>query len=197
MFVAALQRQGNFKLSIEKKLKVNHYFVIQMNLFFGYKRFLSLGILIAATAGWTACSSSETTEAYNKFYGKGGIERAAEAVVADSIKRAERKAAREAESAAAPEASASGAATVSLVPSAEVAELMEKNTCSVCHKVEERLVGPAWVEIAKKGYTIDEIVELVHNPKPEHWPDYPPMAPLTFVTKEDISKIGTWINSLN
>ena len=166
-----------------------------MNLFSHYKRVFSLGIIVASAAGWVACSSAETTEAYDKFYGKGGAARATEAATADSIKRAERKLAREAETAAqATSVPASG--PVSLTPPAEVADLMEKNTCSVCHKADERLVGPPWVEVAKKGYTIDQIVELVHSPKPEHWPDYPPMAPLTFVTKEDISKIGTWINSL-
>ena len=156
-----------------------------------------MGIAIASAAGWMACSSSETKEAYDKYYGKGRAERAAEAVVSDSIRRAEMKAAREAEAAATPAAEPDSApAPKSLIPPAEVAELLEKNTCSVCHKADERLVGPAWVEIAKRNYSIDEIVALVHEPKPEHWPDYPPMAPLTFVTKEDIQKIGTWINSL-
>ncbi|WP_345027440.1 hypothetical protein [Ravibacter arvi] len=157
---------------------------------------MSLGLMIVSAAGWVACSSNETKDAYDKFYGKGRSAREAEAVVADSIKRAERKSAREAEAAAAvPAAAPSG--SVSLTPPAEVAALMEKNTCSVCHKAGERLVGPPWVEVAKKKYSIDEIVALVHEPKPEHWPDYPPMAPLAFVTKEDITVIGTWINSLN
>lgn len=161
-----------------------------MNLFFTYRRILSFGVMIASVSGWMACSSSETKEAYDKYYGKGRAEREAGAVVTDSIKRAERKAVRETEAAAAPEAA------VSLVPPQEIAELMEKNTCSVCHKPDERLVGPPWVEVAKKGYTTDEIIALVYEPKPEHWPDYPPMAPLAFVPKEDIVKIGTWINSL-
>lgn len=165
-----------------------------MNLFFGYRRVWALGIMLASVAGGVGCSSTETQEAYNKYYGKGSAERAAEAAAADSVKRAERRAAREAEAPATPVA-AEGK-PVSLTPPAEVAALMEKNTCSICHKPDERLVGPPWVEVAKKGYSIDEIVELVHNPKPEHWPDYPPMAPLTFVTKEDIATIGTWINSL-
>ncbi len=162
-----------------------------MNFFLTYRRFLSLGIMIASAAGWIACSSTETKDAYNKYYGKGRTAREAEAVIADSVKRAERKAIRETEAAASPKAAA-----VSLTPPQEIAELMEKNTCSVCHKADERLVGPPWVEVAKKNYSIDEIISLVYDPKPEHWPDYPPMAPLAFVPKEDIVKIGTWINSL-
>ncbi len=165
-----------------------------MNCFFAYRRLFSLGFLVVAAAGWVACSSSETKEAYDKYYGKGSAERAAEAAIADSIKRAERRTAREAEAAATPASPEGGA--VSLTPPAEVAALLEKNTCSVCHKSDERLVGPPWVEIAKKNYTTDEMISLVYEPKPEHWPDYPPMAPLAFVPKEDIVKIGTWINSL-
>ncbi len=166
-----------------------------MNCFFASRRLFSLGFLVATAAGWAACSSSETKEAYDKYYGKGRAERAAEAMIADSIKRVERKAAREAEAAVTPAAPAAEG-TVSLTPPAEVAALLEKNTCSVCHKSDERLVGPAWVEVAKKNYSTDEIISLVYEPKPEHWPDYPPMAPLAFVPKEDIVKIGTWINSL-
>jgi len=167
-----------------------------MNCFFASRRLFSLGFLVVAAAGWAACSSSETKEAYDKFYGKGRSGRAAEAMIADSIKRAERKAAREAEAAAAATPAPAAEGTVSLTPPAEIAALLEKNTCSVCHKSDERLVGPPWVEVAKKNYSTDEIISLVYEPKPEHWPDYPPMAPLAFVPKEDIVKIGTWINSL-
>lgn len=162
-----------------------------MNVFFPSRRFLSIGIILATAISWAACSSKETKEAYDKFYGKERASRAAEAVVTDSIRRAELRANREAEGPAAPQTAA-----VSLTPSLEIAELMEKNTCSVCHSVDQRLVGPAWTEIAKRGYSIDEMIALVYEPKPEHWPDYPPMAPLPFVPKEDIAKIGTWINSL-
>ncbi len=168
--------------------------LIEMNRFFACRRLFSLGVLVVSAAGWAACSSSETNEAYDKYYGKGRAERAAEAVVSDSIKRAERKAARESEAAATP-APAAGEA-VSLTPPAEISALLEKNTCSVCHKADERLVGPPWAEVAQKNYSTDEIISLVYEPKPEHWPGYPPMAPLAFVPKEDIVKIGTWINSL-
>ena len=165
-----------------------------MNRLLAYRRLFSLGFLVAVTAGLAACSSSETKEAYDKYYGKGRNERAAEAVVADSIKRVERKAARDAEATATATPAAENA--ISFTPPAEIADLLEKNTCSVCHKPDERLVGPPWMEVAKKNYTTDEIISLVYEPKPEHWPGYPPMAPLAFVPKEDIVKIGTWINSL-
>jgi cytochrome c len=81
-------------------------------------------------------------------------------------------------------------------PSQEVKDLMAKHTCSVCHKADVRVVGPAYKDVAKKKYTPEQIVELVYNPKPEHWAGYPPMAALKNVPKEDIIKIAGWINSL-
>ncbi len=81
-------------------------------------------------------------------------------------------------------------------PSQEVKDLMAKHTCSVCHKPDVRVVGPAYKDVAKKKYTPEQIVELVYNPKPEHWAGYPPMAALKNVPKDDIIKIAGWINSL-
>jgi hypothetical protein len=43
---------------------------------------------------------------------------------------------------------------------------------------ESRQVGPAFREIAKRGYTPERIVELIYNPEPASWPDYTPMAPM-------------------
>ncbi|GHB56255.1 c-type cytochrome [Persicitalea jodogahamensis] len=79
---------------------------------------------------------------------------------------------------------------------ADIAALLNKNTCSACHKPYERLVGPAYSEVAKKKYPISKIVELVYKPQPENWPGYPPMAPMTQVPKDEVEKLGRWINSL-
>jgi cytochrome c551/c552 len=57
-------------------------------------------------------------------------------------------------------------------------------------------VGPAYKDVAKRGYSVQEIVSLVYNPKPEHWPDYTPMAPMQHVPKKDVEKIAAWINTL-
>lgn len=78
----------------------------------------------------------------------------------------------------------------------DVNELLNKHTCLTCHAAGEKIVGPAYKEVATKNYTNEQIVELIHAPKPEHWPDYPPMAPLPNVPKEDALKIAAWINSL-
>ena len=79
---------------------------------------------------------------------------------------------------------------------ADIAAMLNKYTCSACHKPYERLVGPAYSDVAKKKYPIGKIVELVYKPQPENWPGYPPMAPMTQVPKEDVEKLGKWINSL-
>jgi cytochrome c len=78
----------------------------------------------------------------------------------------------------------------------DIEALLSKNTCLTCHAVETKLVGPAFKEVALKNYTPEQMVELIHKPKPENWPGYAPMAPLPDVPAEDIIKIANWINTL-
>jgi cytochrome c len=77
----------------------------------------------------------------------------------------------------------------------EIKPLMTKYSCIACHKVDVKLVGPAYKDVAKKKYTVDKIVELIGAPKPANWPGYPPMAAMK-VPKDDALKIAGWINSL-
>ncbi|GAA4441218.1 hypothetical protein GCM10023188_39490 [Pontibacter saemangeumensis] len=79
----------------------------------------------------------------------------------------------------------------------EVKGLLAKHTCLACHNTDKRQVGPAYVDVAKRGYTPERIVELIHNPEPKNWPDYATeMPPMPQVPKEDALKIARWINSL-
>nr|WP_162053422.1 hypothetical protein [Pontibacter pamirensis] len=79
----------------------------------------------------------------------------------------------------------------------EVKGLLAKHTCLACHNTDKRQVGPAYVDVAKRGYTPERIVELIHNPEPQNWPDYATeMPPMPQVPKEDALKIARWINSL-
>ena len=91
-----------------------------------------------------------------------------------------------------------GAAKEMKTPSyAEVKNLLQKNTCLACHNTNTRQVGPAYKDVAKRKYTVAQIVELIHNPKPENWPDYStPMPPMPQVPKEEARKIAEWIKSL-
>lgn len=90
------------------------------------------------------------------------------------------------------------AVTMAKAPTYEqVKGLLTRHTCSACHQAEKRQVGPAFSEVAKRKYTNDQIVELIYNPKPQHWPDYSTeMPPMPQVPKADALKIAAWINSL-
>ena len=79
----------------------------------------------------------------------------------------------------------------------EVEGLLTKYTCVACHNPEKKQVGPAYSEIAKRKYTAERIVQLIHNPQPANWPGYATeMPPLPHVTKADGLKIAAYINSL-
>lgn len=80
---------------------------------------------------------------------------------------------------------------------AEMNTLMSKYTCIACHRPNQRLVGPAYTDVAKKKYTNAQIVELIYKPVPTNWPGYPPMAAMTQVPKDDALKLAVWINSLD
>lgn len=79
----------------------------------------------------------------------------------------------------------------------QIKPLLDKNTCSACHQTTKRQVGPAFVDIAKRKYSNDKIVDLIYNPQPKNWPDYATeMAPMPQVPKDEALKIAAWINSL-
>ena len=80
---------------------------------------------------------------------------------------------------------------------ADMNALMSKYTCIACHRPNQRLVGPAYADVAKKKYSNEEIVNLIYNPIPTHWPGYPPMAAMKQVPKDDAMKLAVWINSLD
>lgn len=80
---------------------------------------------------------------------------------------------------------------------AEIEPLLVKNTCTACHNVTKRQVGPAFVDIAKRKYSVEKMMDLIYNPQPKNWPEYAtPMAPMPQVPKEEARKIAGWINSL-
>lgn len=79
----------------------------------------------------------------------------------------------------------------------EIQSLLASGTCMGCHKIEAKLIGPSYLNIAKRGYSEEEIVALIKNPVPENWADYPPMAPITWLANEDLTTIATWISSLD
>ncbi|GAA4322745.1 hypothetical protein GCM10023149_23280 [Mucilaginibacter gynuensis] len=80
----------------------------------------------------------------------------------------------------------------------EVKGLLQKNTCLACHNANTRQVGPAYIDVAKRKYSVEELISLIHNPKPEHWPEYStPMPPMPQVPVSEVRKIAEWIRSLD
>jgi cytochrome c551/c552 len=80
----------------------------------------------------------------------------------------------------------------------EVKGLLVNYTCTACHTTREKQIGPGYMEIAKRNYSNEKIVSLIHNPQPQNWPDYETaMPPMPQVAAEDAYKIAAWINSLD
>ncbi len=80
---------------------------------------------------------------------------------------------------------------------ADMNALMSKYTCIACHRPNQRLVGPAYADVAKKKYSNEQIVNLIYNPIPTNWPGYPAMMAMKQVPKDDAMKLAVWINSLD
>lgn len=79
----------------------------------------------------------------------------------------------------------------------DVKAMMQSYTCLSCHNPDRKLVGPSFKDISKRNYSPEKILQLIHNPQPENWPQYPtPMPPMPQVKKEDGLKIAAYINSL-
>jgi cytochrome c551/c552 len=79
----------------------------------------------------------------------------------------------------------------------EVKPLLARHTCLACHNTVKKQVGPAYREVAKRRYTNEQLVDLIYNPKPQNWPEYPvEMPPMPQVPRADALKMAAWINSL-
>ncbi len=85
-----------------------------------------------------------------------------------------------------------------LISETQVMALLKKHTCLACHAKEKKLIGPSYEDIAKRGYTSKQILDLVYKPNPQNWPDYATeMAPMSHIPAKDVLKIAGWINSLD
>jgi cytochrome c551/c552 len=80
----------------------------------------------------------------------------------------------------------------------KIKPLLIKNTCIACHNPDKRQVGPGFIDVAKRNYSVEKIMQLIKNPQPKNWPDYStPMTPMPQVSPWDARQIAQWINSLN
>ena len=87
---------------------------------------------------------------------------------------------------------------VAIAPTyAQVKGLLTSYTCLACHNTDKKQIGPAFRDVAKRKYSNEKILQLIHNPQPQNWPGYATeMPPMPQVTKADGLKIAAWINSL-
>jgi cytochrome c551/c552 len=93
--------------------------------------------------------------------------------------------------------SANAAKTAKAPSYAEIKNVLQVNTCLACHNPDKRQVGPAYIDVAKRKYTVQEIIGLIHTPKPGHWPEFStPMPAMPQVSTADARRIAEWINSL-
>jgi cytochrome c len=77
-----------------------------------------------------------------------------------------------------------------------IEKLLQKNTCLACHKVDVKLIGPAYKDVAKKKYKPEQIVALIKKPVPTNWPGYIPMAALPNIDEAEALTIAKWITTL-
>ena len=82
---------------------------------------------------------------------------------------------------------ASASAQAAAIP-VDIKGLLEKHTCYTCHKVDKKMVGPSWQDVAKKNYSAKQFTSLVYKPVPANWPGYTPMVVCRMCRKETLKK---------
>lgn len=86
-----------------------------------------------------------------------------------------------------------------VLPTHEGFGIIQKNDCIVCHKLEERIIGPTYTEIAEKykddKEALKKLSEKVKKGGSGVWGDVP-MGPHTTVSDEEIEKMVTAILTL-
>ena len=84
-------------------------------------------------------------------------------------------------------------------PSAAGAQLIAKSDCQTCHKEQEKLVGPAFVDVAKKYTSSDAVVDTLANKIIKggsgNWGTVP-MAPHAAISMDDARSMVKYILSL-
>jgi cytochrome c551/c552 len=78
-----------------------------------------------------------------------------------------------------------------------VEPLLQKYTCLACHHPTNKLIGPPYMQVAAKKYTVAQIVQLIQKPNPANWPGYDTKMPsMAHVPANDLTQIAQWIKSM-
>ncbi len=80
----------------------------------------------------------------------------------------------------------------------DMMKLAEQKGCLACHQLDKKVVGPAWMDIAKKysEKDIDKLVNSVLNGSTGKWGNVPMPGNKGIVTEEEARKLVKFILSL-
>ena len=78
------------------------------------------------------------------------------------------------------------------VPAWANMDLAKKNTCTACHNVEKKLVGPAYQEIAKKYAGQKDLAKSIKAGGSGKWGPVP-MPAQAALSDADATTLATWI----
>jgi cytochrome c len=94
-------------------------------------------------------------------------------------------------------ASHNGTEKAAGTPSAAGAQLIAKSDCGTCHKEQEKLIGPAFVDVAKKysSSDVDSLANKVIKGGSGHWGTVP-MSPHPTISEADAKSMVNYILSL-
>lgn len=74
-------------------------------------------------------------------------------------------------------------------------DLLQKNGCVACHAIDTKLVGPAFVDVAKKhAGQADYLAAKIRSGGSGIWGDIP-MPPQTAIGADDAAKIAHWLSA--
>lgn len=92
-----------------------------------------------------------------------------------------------------------GTAATATSGSAKGKELISKSDCLTCHKVDVKLVGPAYADVANKYSATDANIDMLAGKViaggSGNWGEIP-MAPHPNITKEDAKEMVKYVLSL-
>jgi cytochrome c len=75
-------------------------------------------------------------------------------------------------------------------------ELIAKNDCLTCHKIDEKLTGPAYKDVAKKYASMDTAVQFLANKiiagGSGNWGEVP-MAPHSALSMDDAKALAEYV----
>ena len=94
-------------------------------------------------------------------------------------------------------ASHNGTEKAAGTPSAAGAQLIAKSDCGTCHKEQEKLIGPAFVDVAKKysSSDVDTLANKIIKGGSGHWGTVP-MSPHPTISEADAKSMVNYILSL-